>query len=415
MLFIRLVRESFIFAVDSLIVNKLRTILSLLGITIGIFAMISVFTMVDSLEKNIRNSISSLGNNVVYIQKWPWSFESDRPWWDYLRRPQPDMDEFKFVQKYVSSAEAVAMNIGGNTSLQYNSNTVDRASYVGITYDYVKIWDFDITEGRYFTELETNAGRPIAIVGSKIASGLFEDEVAIGKRLKLMGRKVEVVGVLKKEGESMLGQSKDNQIFIPLNFARNLVDIRNESLGATIMVKAKEDVSNEQLMDELTGIMRSVRKLKPKVDNDFALNELSMLSQGFDGIFGMINVAGAAIGIFSIIVGGFSIANIMFVSVKERTSIIGIQKSLGAKNYFILFQFLFEAIFLCIIGGAVGLLIIYLGTLLLQYGMDFEVALSFENIGLGLAISISIGLISGIVPSWSASRLDPVEAIRSNG
>ena len=185
-------------------------------------------------------------------------------------------------------------------------------------------------------------------------------------------------------------------------------------MGATIMAKTKPNVSNEELMDELTGIMRSIRKLKPKESNDFALNQLSMISAGLESMFGAINVAGAVIGIFSIIVGGFSIANIMFVSVKERTSLIGIQKSLGAKNYFILLQFLFESIFLCLIGGAVGLFLIFLGTLFITYGLDFDVSLGIDNIILGLGISGAIGIISGIVPSWSASRLDPVEAIRAN-
>ena len=409
---VRLIRESFLFALDSLIVNKLRTVLSLLGITIGIFAIISVFTMVDSLENNIRKSISSLGDHVVYIQKWPWSFSSDLPWWDYMRRPHPDVQEFRFIQRYSTLADAVAMNIGGSTKLKHNSNTVENVTFVGATYDYIQIWDFNIEEGRYFSELEAFSGRPVAVIGAEIASALFPEGNAVGKSIKFEGRKVSVIGVLKKEGESMLGNSKDKQIFVPLDFARNIFNLKGESMGATIMVKAKPNVSNEELKDEMAGLMRSIRKLKPHAENDFALNELSLLSQGFDGLFSIINIAGTSIGIFSIIVGGFSIANIMFVSVRERTGIIGIQKSLGAKNYFILLQFLFEAVFLCIIGGAVGLFIIFLGTLIMQFGMDFDVFLSLENILLGLGISVSIGLISGIIPSWSASRLDPVEAIR---
>ena len=414
MLYLRLIKESFLFAIDSLIVNKLRTILSLLGITIGIFAMVSVFTMVDSLENNVRSSIQSLGDNVIYIQKMPWDFDSNQPWWDYIRRPDPKIEEFKMVKKLSQNADAVAMLIAGNGTVKYLNNSIENISGMGVTQEYNRIWDLKIQQGRYLTELENRTGRPVAILGATVANNLFSGKDPIGKRFKFNGRKLEVIGVLEKEGESMMGKSNDENVFMPLQFARNFFQIRGRNSGAIIMVKAKEGVSNLALTDELTGIMRSLRKLKPKAKDNFALNELSMLSKGFDGIFSVINLAGFIIGLFSIIVGGFSIANIMFVSVKERTSLIGIQKSLGAKSYFILFQFLFESIFLCLIGGAVGLLLIFLGTLLLTYGLDFKVTLGINNITLGLGLSAGIGIISGIIPSLRASRLDPVEAIRSN-
>lgn len=414
MLYLRLVKESFLFAIDSLIVNKLRTTLSLLGITIGIFAMVSVFTMVDSLENNVRSSIQSLGDNVVYVQKMPWSFDKDQPWWDYIRRPHPQVEEYKMVKKLSQNADAVAMMIAGGATVKYKNNSIENISAMGITQEYNEIWDLKIEKGRYLTELESRTGRPVAILGADIAENLFSGLDPIGKKFKLKGRKMEVIGVLEKEGESMMGNSNDKNVFMPMQFSRNFFQLRGRNSGAIIMVKAKEGISNNALIDELTGIMRSLRKLKPKAKDNFALNQLSMLSQGFDSLFSVINIAGFVIGIFSIIVGGFSIANIMFVSVKERTSLIGIQKSLGAKNYFILFQFLFESVFLCLIGGAVGLLLIFIGTLLITYGLDFEVTLGINNILLGLGLSAAIGIISGIIPSLRASSLDPVEAIRSN-
>ena len=412
MLYLRLIKESFLFAIDSLIVNKLRTILSLLGITIGIFAMVSVFTMVDSLENNVRSSIQSLGDNVIYIQKMPWDFDANQPWWDYIRRPDPKIEEFKMVKRLSQNADAVAMVISGRGTVKHQNNSIENTNGMGVTQEYNQIWDLKIQKGRYLTDLESRTGRPVAILGATIAENLYSEIDPIGKKFKFNGRKLEVIGILEKEGESMMGKSNDENVFMPLQFARNFFQIRGRNSGAVIMVKAKDGISNLALIDELTGIMRSLRKLKPKAKNDFALNELSMLSKGFDGIFSVINLAGFIIGIFSIIVGGFSIANIMFVSVKERTNLIGIQKSLGAKNYFILFQFLFESIFLCLIGGAVGLLLIFLGTLFLTYGLDFEVSLGLNNIILGLSLSIIIGIISGIIPSLRASRLDPVEAIR---
>lgn len=413
MLILRLIKESLLFAVDSLVVNKLRTFLSLLGITIGIFAMVSVFTMVDSLERNIRDSIQSLGDNVIYIQKMPWQFDSSTPWWDYIRRPHPDLTDFKMVSKLTRKAEAVAMLAATGGTLKYQNNSIENIALNGVTYDYNQIWDLKIIKGRYFTELEVRTGRPVAIIGAEIAENLFPGEEPMGKEFKFKGRNLNVIGVLEKEGEQMMGESNDKNVFTPLNFARNFINLNSRKSGSIIMVRAQEGVSNAELIDELTGVMRSIRKLKPSVDDNFALNQLSMLSQAFDSLFSVINVAGFVIGIFSIIVGGFSIANIMFVSVKERTSLIGIQKSLGAKNYFILLQFLFESVFLCVLGGAVGLFLIFLGTLVLRFGLDFNVVLGLNNIVLGLTISVVIGIISGIVPAFFASRLDPVEAIRS--
>jgi putative ABC transport system permease protein len=414
MLYLRLLKESLFFAIDSLVVNKLRTILSLLGITIGIFAMVSVFTMVDSLENNIRSSISSLGDNVIYVAKMPWDFDPNQPWWDYIRRPQPDLNEFRMLKKQIANAEAIAMVLGGGTTVKFENNSMNNVEGTGVTNEYNQIWDLKIEKGRYITELESNSGRPVGVIGADVASGLFGSANPIGKKLKIKGRKLEVIGILEKEGESIMGQTNDRKIFMPLQFARNFYNLKSRNSNAVIMVRAKDGVGNEELKDELTGVMRSLRKLKPKVKNDFALNEMSMLSQGFDAIFGVINISGFVIGIFSILVGGFSIANIMFVSVKERTSLIGIQKSLGAKNFFILFQFLFESVFLCLIGGAVGLFLIFLGTLAMTHIFDFPTTLGLNNILLGVGLSAGIGIIAGIIPSYQASRLDPVEAIRAN-
>ena len=413
MLYLRLLKESLLFAIDSLVVNKLRTILSLLGITIGIFAMVSVFTMVDSLENNIRSSISSLGDNVIYVAQMPWDFDPNQAWWDYIRRPQPDLDEFKMLKKQLQNAESIAMVVGGSNTVKYKNNSIDRVEGNGVTSEYNKIWDLKIEKGRYITNLESNTGRPVAVIGADIAESLFGAGNPLGKKIKIKVRKVEVIGVIKKEGESMMGQSNDRKMFMPLQFARNFYNLRSRSSGAVIMVKAKPNAL-DALTDELTGVMRSVRKLKPKVKDNFALNKMSMISQGFDQIFGVINISGFVIGIFSILVGGFSIANIMFVSVKERTNLIGIQKSLGAKNFFILFQFLFESVFLCLIGGAVGLFFIFLGTLVMTYIVDFPTNLGLGNILLGVVLSAGIGIIAGIIPSYQASRLDPVEAIRAN-
>lgn len=402
-------------AISALVVNKLRTVLSLLGITIGILAIISVFTMVDSMEKQVRGSVESLGDDVIFIQKWPWTFGENYPWWKYWQRPVPDTKEMQEVQRRSSNAEAVSFTAMMNKTIEYGNTNLENVSILCVSHDWEKIKTFELIEGRYFTPFESAGGRNVAVIGTEVAAGLFGEADPIGKTIKLMGRKINVIGVFEKEGESLFGNSTDNQIVIPANYARTLIDIRRERFNPMIQVKGKEGVSNEELKDELRGIMRSVRKQKPLADDNFALNETSLLSNSMEGLFDVINGAGWFIGLFSILVGGFGIANIMFVSVKERTHIIGIQKSLGAKNYFILLQFLFEAVFLCLIGGAAGLLIVFILSYAGSNILEMDIALSIGNIILGLSISAWIGLISGIIPAWIASRLDPVEAIRSNG
>lgn len=415
MLFFSLLKESVIFALHSLNANKLRTFLSLLGITIGIFAIIIVFTIVDSLENNIRKSIQSLGDNVVFVQKWPWTFGPDYPWWKYMNRPVPQYDELFDIQRKTKTAEAVAYRIGARRVVKHKSNIVENAIITGCSYDYYKIKSFEIPNGRYFTENEVNVGNNVAVLGNNIAEGLFPNiPNPIGQEIKIAGRKAYVIGVFKKEGESMLGNSMDNQVVIPFHFAKLIMDIKSENSDPYIAVKARPGITNAQMIDEMTGIMRGIRLLKPMADDDFALNENNLISKGFEPVFDIVGIAGWIIGGFSILVGGFGIANIMFVSVKERTSMIGIQKSLGAKNYFILMQFLSESIFLALIGGVLGLFLTWLITLAAKGNIDMEISLSQSNIILGITISVLIGIISGFVPAYSASQLDPVEAIRSN-
>jgi len=413
MLFV-LFKESLRFAWQSLVGNKLRSFLSLLGITIGIFAIILVFTIVDSLENNIRGSIQTLGNNVVYVQKWPWLFGSDYPWWKYINRPTPQYYELDELQQRCKSTAALAYRLGARKTIKYKTSSIQNAVVAGISHDFYKIKKFDISMGRYFSQRETDAGYHVALIGAEIAAGLFPNEDPLGKEIKISGQKATIIGVIAKEGESMLGNSFDYQAVIPYNFARYVMDTKSENSDPSIYAMAKPNVSNAEMMDELTGLLRGIRRLKPLSEPNFALNETSLISKGFDGLFEIIGMAGWIIGGFSILVGGFGIANIMFVSVRERTNLIGIQKSLGAKNIFILIQFLGESVLLCTIGGFFGLLLTYLMTLLARSAMEIEISLTGTNIILGFTISVLIGIISGFIPAYDASQLDPVEAIRSN-
>ena len=412
-LLFRLIRESINFSINALIANKLRTLLSLLGITIGIFAIITVFTVVDSMESSIRKNIASLGDNVLFVQKWPWVFNGNFAWWKYLNRPQPTIEETNELKRRSSMVDASVFLVNVSKTVEYDANSVDNASINGVSSDYEKVKTFELTDGRFITETEFAAGREVAVIGVNTASDLFDTQNPIGKYIKVFGRKLCVIGIFKKEGSSSFGQSLDETIIVPINFLRNFVDLRSGHSNPAIMVKAKPKVSNDELRDDLTGIMRSLRKLKPIADDNFSINETSLLTKNFDGLFIILSLAGWIIGGFSILVGGFGIANIMFVSVKERTSMIGIQKSLGAKNYFILLQFIFESVILSLIGGALGLLLIFIGTTIISHTQDIELPLTLGNIIRGLTISAIVGLLSGVIPAYSASRLNPVEAMRT--
>ncbi len=338
--------------------------------------------------------------------------QSDYPWWKYMNRPQPDVDELETILAQSQTVANASYMTGISRTVEKGSVALNNSVIVGVSYQYDRVMAFDIVRGRYFTQNEMQGGASVGLIGSKVKETLFSDLEATGKTLKVGGRKVRVIGTLKEEGDDSFGDSHDWRVIVPVYFLRQIADL--DDVNASIMVKAKENVSIDQMRDEIKGIMRSARSLRPGAEDNFAINETSLLTQGFDAFFGIVSMIGWIIGGFSLLVGGFGIANIMFVSVKERTNQIGIQKSLGAKNYFILLQFLFEAIFLSLIGGLLGLLIVLAGVLIansLDIGLTLQ--LTTGNILLAIGVSGIIGLVAGLVPSWQASRLDPVEAIRS--
>ncbi|OFY56820.1 MAG: hypothetical protein A2X22_11855 [Bacteroidetes bacterium GWF2_49_14] len=413
MIWVRIFRDSIGFAIHSLIANKLRTILSLLGITIGIFAIVSVFTVVDSLGRTIRKNIAELGDNVVYIQKWPMAFGPGFQWWKYIQRPEPELREMNDIISRSRTVEAAAFSIQGQRNLSYKTNSVNDIMVLSVSEDYEKVRTFEVEEGRFLSQAEFRSGTNVAVIGRKIADDLFPGETPLGKTIEISSAKAEVVGIFKKEGEGINMGSNDQLVLIPLNYARTLINIRGSGVQPTLMVKSKTGIPIDEMVDELTGIMRSIRKLKPIQEDNFSLNTLSMISNAFDQLFVTLNIAGFIIGGFAILVGGFGIANIMFVSVRERTRIIGIQKAIGARSSFVLFEFLFEAVALAVMGGIVGLLLIFVGSLIANTMMEFKIVLGLNNIILGLSISAVIGIIAGFAPAYRASKLNPVVAIQT--
>ena len=394
--------------------NLLRTLLSLLGVTVGIFAIIAVFTMVDSLELNIRQSMSFLGDKVLRVQKWPWIFEGRYPWYKFVKRPVASVKDFRYLEKNLQHATAIALFASKEGRLvKQGNNAIDEVNVTGISFAFNLVNDVRLAQGRYFTMRETESNSRSAIIGDEMAKSLFPGQSPVGQTIVLKGRRFGVIGVMEKQGDNLIGApSNDVSCLIAYPTFAEMYPVNQGWIEPVICIKGKkEDPGLLWLEGEVRGLMRNRRGLKSFEDDNFAINRPEMIAKAITGIFDAVSLAGAIIGSFAILVGGFGIANIMFVSVKERTAIIGIQKSLGARNSFILNQFLFEAVFLSLIGGLGGLLLVWLLTLIPME--EFTMILTTANILTGLLLSAGIGLISGLAPAIHAARLNPVEAIRS--
>ena len=417
-LFIRLILESLLFSFNSIIANPIRTFLSLLGVTIGIFTIIAVLSLVDSLEDSIQDSLDFLGTDNLRVEKWPWEFDNPGyEWWKFWKRPHPTYKEYTFLKENLKHAEVVEIMVfRERLTIKYLNNSSSEVGLSGVVYESKEINDYKILSGRYYTENETILGSNYVVIGYKIMEDLFENsDYAIGKEIKIKGVKFRVIGVFEEEGESFVGgDSFDRQMIVPFNSFKKIYRVGKKGSNAAMIIKGNSELDPglENLEYELRGLLRAKRGLKPTEDENFAINRPEYLTGFISTIFSTISIAGWVIGSFSIFVGGFGIANIMFVSVKERVPIIGLQKSLGAKNYFILMQFLFESSFLSIIGGVIGLIFVFLITFI-DLG-SFDLRISLTNVILGISISTIIGICAGLIPAIFASRLDPVEAIRSN-
>jgi putative ABC transport system permease protein len=407
--------ESVVLTFKFLRAHKLRSFLSVLGVTIGIFCIVAILTATHSLEQNIRSNIDKLGDKIVYVQKWPWMFGGSYQWWDYLNRPETTLPEYKRLRREgntdIIKSSAFYFEFQRN-KVKSIIEELSSVKVVGVTGDFFEINQWEIEFGRKFTEFESQKGKNVAIIGYNLAVNLFQGQNPVGKDIKINGSKVSIIGILEFQGNSIGGQQYDDIVILPGVFAERFAKPNTAGVGSAIIVKGYEHTDLKDLSFEIKRVMRSMRKLRPKDDDDFAINKLTMFSDSLSQTFGMINIAGWIIGGFSLLVGGFGIANIMFVSVKERTSIIGLQKSLGAKKKFILSQFLFEAVFLCIVGATIGILITLLSGLVLNTYSDFKIYYSLNIMIIGIITSVIIGLIAGLAPARKAARMNPVVAIR---
>ncbi len=401
--------------------NKLRSVLSVLGITIGIYCIVAVYALVHSLEMNINQQFTKYGTNVLFVQKWPWDeFGGNYPWWKYLSRPVSSPTEANFLESKLSKdrAATVAYNFDRQEKVAANGVTLEGTTVVCVSHGYLEIQNLSVETGRLFTLEESSGGQPVAILGSTIAQQLFGGGNAVGSSIRIGNRVCRIIGVCAVEGTSIINNSRDERVFLPLKMGLGMYSFR-ENDNAQVMVQAKAGVDLDDLAVDVTQLMRQYRKLKPGKEANFAVNKMTMITDAVSQLFTQIKNIGIVIGGFAMIVGCFGVANIMFVSVKERTKEIGIQKALGAPHLFIQFQFLLEAIWLCIIGGVIGMFFVWLTFLGLNavlretMGEGFALVLSASDAQLGVWVSALVGVVAGFIPATQAARLNPVEAMRA--
>lgn len=399
-------------ALQELLNNKLRTFLSLFGITIGIFCIIGVLATVESLEAKIQTDLKSLGSNTIYIDKWDYGGGPDYPWWKFVKRPYPKYREMEAVKSRSSLASSVCYTIRGNGNLEYSDNILNGITCYGVTEDFNGVITINIEYGRYITESEFKQAAPAVVLGYTNAENLFGNpERALGQQVKLQGKSFTVQGVIKKQGQSIVNAWQfDEAIILPYKMMAGMFTVEQSS--PNIMVKGKENISSAGLIDELRGIMRSLHRLSPRQNDDFALNDINMFSQQTSTIFGSVNIGGWAIAGLSLIVGAFGVANIMFVTVRERTGQIGLKKAIGAKSSTILTEFLLESAFLCLLGGLIGLVLVFILTKVLSTFMPFPINISLHTLTLAVSICLVVGVLAGIIPASAAAKMNPVVAIR---
>ena len=400
-------------ALQELKVNKLRTFLSLFGITIGIFCIIGVLATVDSLERKVQNDLKSLGTNTIYIDKWNYGGGPEYPWWKYVKRPSMKFEELKVIKSKSQLASFAAFFVSTNVNLNFGDNILSNIGMYGVSNEFSSIQDIEVSNGRYLNESDFSRGTSVGVIGYKVADELFGGpEKAIGKEVSYGGRRVYVAGVIKKQGQSFVGgYDYDNCLMVPYRYFASIYNPDNSN--PYIMVQGKTNIASTALADELNGVMRQLRKLSPTQEDNFSCNDVAMFSNQIKGFFGQVSTGGWAIAGLSLIVGAFGVANIMFVTVRERTSQIGLKKAIGAKRSTILTEFLIESAFLCIIGGLVGLGLVWLLSIVLSTVLPFPIFIAPNIVGLALSICIILGILAGIIPASIAAKMDPVVAIRT--
>lgn len=400
------IKESFIIAYTAITGNKMRSILAALGIVIGITAVTLMQTAIEGINRAFESSIGAIGADVLYVQKFEWFGKEDFE--VYRNRKDLTLQHYEYLNKFVQTASSVSPSVGSQRTVQYGNLSLESVFVIGTTEEYQKTVGLNVDEGRFFTAKESEGGYPVCMIGTDIKNGFFSNVNPIGKIIKVGSYSFRVIGVIEKQG-SMLGLfSLDNRVIIPITKFYKLFGTRR---SVSINVKANDLNNLEETKEEVRSIMRKARKIPVGGRDDFGVNEQAAFKDTYNQLTALIKVIGLLITGLSLIVGSVGIANIMFVSVKERTKEIGIRKAIGARRRTILIQFLIESVVICLGGGMIGLMISFPISLIIN-AFVLPTAMPLWVVVLGMFISLFFGVLSGFFPAYNAAKLDPVESLR---
>ena len=406
-------------ALEAIGTNRMRAFLTMLGVATGIFVITSILTLVNTLQVNLTQSIAALGNTTIFVHHFPWA-QDGQDWHKFFNRPKVDYRDYSRLKQNLRRVEGISYEITANgQTIKAGRESASNMAIVGASYDVGKMHNFEFDWGRFFSEVEIQSGAPVCILGYNIAENVFPDQVALDKYIQVKNKRLKVVGVLSKKGDAIFPgmPSDDNRVFVPFRLMPRLFNMNSRAVDRVITIKAERREDLEYVENETIGIVRAARGLKPSIENNFAINKQEALMNRFDSLFGNLEIGGWVISIFSILIAAFSIGMIMYISVRERTNEIGIQKALGSTRSFILYQYIIEAILICVIGGLFGILMVFgLGAIaqyiLQQFELEIVVSFSTLHIFTSIGLSAFIGLTAGFIPALIAARMDPVEAIR---